>query len=205
MTDYDDDDESFEECIEALKEDQLETPRLILRHFLEEDAESCFKNFLHDEGLKRFENDFYCETMEEARNVLDQISMDYDKWAMVKIDSGEVIGYIDFRDNVYEEISSAKIGYILGEKFQHKGYVTEALYDLIDEYFWNRTHFGNDYFYLEIQFNENNTASGRVAERLGFKIDGKLRNRRVDLETGEICNLVVTSLTREEWGKQDVK
>ena len=41
-------------------------------------------------------------------------------------------------------------------------------------------------------------ASGNLLKKLGFQFDGVLRNRRIDIDSGERKNLVICSITKEE-------
>ena len=51
---------------------------------------------------------------------------------------------------------------------------------------------------IEAKYNVNNIASGNLLKKLGFQVDGELRDRRIDLVSGKRNNLVVCSITKEE-------
>ena len=51
---------------------------------------------------------------------------------------------------------------------------------------------------LEAKYNVSNTASGNLLKKLGFQIDGELRNRRIDIVSGKRSNLVICSITKED-------
>ena len=51
---------------------------------------------------------------------------------------------------------------------------------------------------LEAKYNISNMASGNLLKKLGFQIDGELRNRRIDVVSGERKNLVICSITKGE-------
>lgn len=55
---------------------------------------------------------------------------------------------------------------------------------------------------LEAKYNISNTASGKLLKKLGFQFDGELRNRRIDIASGERKNLVICSITKEELKSQ---
>ena len=52
---------------------------------------------------------------------------------------------------------------------------------------------------LEAKYNISNMASGNLLKKLGFQIDGELRNRRIDIASGERKNLVICSITKEDF------
>lgn len=82
---------------------------------------------------------------------------------------------------------------MIGERFQNKGYAFEALQCIIQEYLVKR-----DMYMLEAKYNISNMASGNLLKKLGFQIDGELRNRRIDIASGERKNLVICSITKGE-------
>lgn len=51
---------------------------------------------------------------------------------------------------------------------------------------------------IEAKVNETNTASMKLLEKLGFQMDGRLRDRRIDLQSGNRNDLIIYSITREE-------
>ena len=69
----------------------------------------------------------------------------------------------------------------------------EALQCIIQEYLVKR-----DMYMLEAKYNISNIASGNLLKKLGFQFDGELRNRRIDIASGERKNLVICSITKEE-------
>ena len=51
---------------------------------------------------------------------------------------------------------------------------------------------------VEAKYNEENVSSARLLHKLGFKKEAVLRDRRMNLQTGERNNLIVCSVTQEE-------
>ena len=88
-----------------------------------------------------------------------------------------------------------KLGkYILGYPTEEKQMEAfEALQCIIQEYLVKR-----DMYMLEAKYNISNIASGNLLKKLGFQFDGELRNRRIDIASGERKNLVICSITKEE-------
>ena len=84
--------------------------------------------------------------------------------------------------------------YILGYPTEEKQMEAfEALQCIIQEYLVKR-----DMYMLEAKYNISNMASGNLLKKLGFQFDGELRNRRIDIASGERKNLVICSITKEE-------
>ena len=106
------------------------------------------------------------------------------------------IGYITI-DIPYPQLQIGEIGYVIGEKFQHLGYASEAVSCILKEYFTNQ-----DLYLIEAKYNEGNMASGKLLERLGFQKECSLRDRRIDQQTKKRTNLCICSVTQEEYLKQ---
>ena len=94
-----------------------------------------------------------------------------------------------------------KLGkYILGYPTEEKQMEAfEALQCIIQEYLVKR-----DMYMLEAKYNISNMASGNLLKKLGFQFDGELRNRRIDIVSGERKNLVICSITKEDMVIEDI-
>ena len=94
-----------------------------------------------------------------------------------------------------------KLGkYILGYPTEEKQMEAfEALQCIIQEYLVKR-----DMYMLEAKYNISNKASGNLLKKLGFQFDGELRNRRIDIVSGERKNLVICSITKEDMVIEDI-
>lgn len=117
----------------------LETERLILRPFKENDAINVFE--------------------------LGQVEKsDWYRFAIVLQDTGALIGTALI---YYEEkVECWEIGYNLGKKYWNKGYTTEAMKKIID--------FAKGQLELSQivgRYAKENTASGNVMDKLGFKYE----------------------------------
>ena len=146
----------------------IETERLILRRFVEDDAQAMFENW-----ASRLDNLTYVTwdphlNVEQTRNSIGNWVASYDnrnyyKWAIcLKENPDYVIGDISLV-SVDEENSSCEIGYILGMDYWERGIMTEALKAVLS------------YCLDEIRFKEVNAcyaslnpASGRVMEKAGM-------------------------------------
>ena len=166
---------------------RLETERLILRRFVEADAESVFKNWASDPEVTKFLRWESHTRVDESRELLAGCVKRYGEvyyyhWAIEEkcSDSGAV-GYIGvFWSD--ETVDSVEVGYGLGRRWQGKGYMSEALRAvidfMIDEAGANRVVATHD---------PRNAASGGVMKRCGMKYEGTMR--QVDRNNQGICDL----------------
>ena len=154
--------------MKALGTQTIETERLILRRFVEGDAQAMFDNW-----ASRSENLTYVTwnpylNVEQTRNsignwVKSYDDSDYYKWAIcLKENSDHVIGDISLV-SVDETNSSCEIGYILGQDYWGRGLMTEALKAVLS-YCLDKIGFERvDACYVSL-----NPASGRVMEKAGM-------------------------------------
>lgn len=174
----------------------METDRLILRHFCEDDSADCYKNFGEDKKLSQFIAIFPVKDSNEMKMWIRKWSNNLHIWAVVEKKILQPIGYIAI-DIPYPQLQIGEIGYVIGEKFQHFGYALEAVSCILKEYFINQ-----NLYLIEAKYNESNTASGKLLERLGFQKECSLRGRRIEPQTKKRTNLCICSITQEEYLKE---
>ena len=146
----------------------LETERLILRAITPEDRYSVFENFSDPDVAKWFfETPF--SKIEQADQIIRTFIMNADKgigftWAILLKDSGKFIGTCSYENYLAQK--QGEIGFDLGKKFWGKGYMAEALREIINFGF---TVLG----LMEIEANtySHNVNSKRLLEKLGFKLE----------------------------------
>lgn len=146
----------------------IETARLILRHWKEEDAEALYK-YASDGRVSEMALWPRHTSVEMSRQVItDFFIPNPDTFAMVLKSTGEAIGCIGLvpeGDEHYTPLSDEReVGYWVGYPYWGNGLTTEALESLIG--------FCRDRLNLQsllITTDHNNTASQRVAEKCGFK------------------------------------
>ena len=154
--------------MKALGTQPIETERLILRRFVEDDAQAMFENW-----ASRLDNLTYVTwdphpnvdfTKSSIRTwVASYDNPNYYKWAIcLKENPNHVIGDISLV-SMDEENSSCEVGYIIGMDYWGRGIMTEALKAVLS------------YCLDEIRFKEVNAcyaslnpASGRVMEKAGM-------------------------------------
>lgn len=172
----------------------LETNRLLIRNFVVEDTHSCLEGWGKDKKLGKYILGYPAEE-KQMKSFVDTWSKNKNAWLILEKESKNCIGYVTI-DIPYIQLGIGEIGYVIGERFQNKGYAFEALQCIIQEYLVKR-----DMYMLEAKYNISNMASGNLLKKLGFQIDGELRNRRIDITSGERKNLVICSITKGELGK----
>ena len=110
----------------------LQTDRLILRRFVESDAEAMFQNWASStENLTYVTWDSHSDvevTRHSIHNwVASYANPNYYKWAIcLKEKPEQVIGDISIVE-IHEEDLSCEIGYVLGKNYWGRGVMTEAL------------------------------------------------------------------------------
>ena len=107
-----------------------------------------------------------------------------------KID-GELVGQIGM-NGVNNRMGTAEIGYTVGEKFQGRGIATVAVGLILDKIF-SETKIRRIIAYVH----EENVASCRVLEKLGFMREGLLREHYI--VNGAPANEVIFGVLRSDW------
>lgn len=170
---------------------EIHTERLTIRHFKEEDAASCFAGWGKDKNLGKYILGYPMEE-QQMRAFVSTLAKSEHAFVLVEKESQSCIGYITM-DIPYAQLGIGEIGYALGERYQHKGYAYEAINSVIHKYLVEK-----GLYMIEAKYNASNTASGALLKKLGFQIDGELRDRRIDPASGRRQNLVVCSITKED-------
>ena len=185
--------EKVEDAMDNMvKKEQYETERLCIRHFDSVDADSCYKGWGQDEQLGKFILG-YPMNKETMKSFVMTMAENENAWVIVEKKSGQCIGYMTV-DIPYPQLAIGEIGYVIGEHFQRKGYAYEAVSELLRIYFKEKSM-----YMMEAKYNVNNVSSEKLLKKLGFVTDGILRHRRIDLQTGQRCDLVVCSLCWDEY------
>ena len=174
----------------------LQTERLILRRFVESDAEAMFHNWASSaENLIYVSWDPHPDvevTRNSIRNwVASYTNPNYYKWAIcLKENPEQVIGDISIVE-MDEDDSSCEIGYVLGKNFWGRGMMTEALKAVLDFCF---TQAG--FQKVRARYASLNLASGRVMEKAGMSYLKTIANgvERKDY----VADLIYYQISRED-------
>ena len=108
----------------------IETERLILRHWKEEDRKPFAKINGNPNVMKYFPSTL---STEESSAFVDRINSEFEEtgyglYAVETKDTGKFIGYVGFHRFTFDAPFSPnwEIGWRISDKFWHKGYATEA-------------------------------------------------------------------------------
>ena len=176
----------------------IETERLYLRPRLVSDAEDIFAYASLPEvtwpaGFPP------AESVEAEAYYLENIMPK--RWSEKKIPAGygicpkgsnRVIGSIDFNKRHADDV--LEMGYLLHPDYWGQGLVPEAARALLEVGFTLL-----NLHKIEIECYSYNKASQRIAEKLGFTLESRIRDRK-DAQ-GKRCDLLRYGLLKSEWEK----
>ena len=152
----------------------METERILLRPWREEDAEALYRHASDPEVGPRAGWSHH-KSVDESRNIIRTLFANDHTWAIVQKESREPIGCICYytpdESNIGIFPNDAEVGYWVARPYWNRGIATEALKLLIDYCFRQRGFrtLWADYF-------PDNQASGRVMQKCGFKDTGQLNH-----------------------------
>lgn len=167
----------------------METKRLFLRKFRVSDAKDVYE-WAGDEKVAETINFEMHKDVAESKQITKEILMQPDNWAIILKDSNKCIGSIGLIQD--KDNHKTQIGYSLNRLYWNKGYVTEALQEIID-YCFNSLKLNR----VEAIHYTNNPASGRVMEKAGLKREGKMK--QYIYVKGEYKDCIMYGLVREDY------
>lgn len=174
----------------------LETDRLILRPWTEQDAESLYK-YAKDPLVGPIAGFPVHTSVENSKEVIKNVLSLPETYAVVHKENNEVIGSLGLmigeNSSIAKDGTEAEIGYWIGVPFWGKGYIPEAIRRVLQYAF--------ESLQLKIiwcGYYEGNEKSKRVQEKCGFTYSHQIMNKRVAL-LNEERNLYVTQITKEQW------
>ena len=157
----------------------IETHRLILRRFREEDAQEMFENWASDPEVTRYLTWPAHADVSVTRRVLADWIPRYEdglyfQWAMQLKENGSLIGSIA-AVQVDERTEAAEIGYCMGRKYWGRGLMPEALRAVAD-YLFDTVGVNRAWARHSVM----NPKSGRVMAKAGMRKEGVLRGAGLD-------------------------
>jgi RimJ/RimL family protein N-acetyltransferase len=87
-----------------------------------------------------------------------------------------------------------EIGYWIDTRYSGKGYMTEAV-KRITQFAFEDLHANR----VEIRCDSQNVRSRRIPDRLGFALEGELRDSRRHLQTKQFVSELIFGMTRDKW------
>lgn len=147
----------------------LETPRLILRKFDLKDEDDCF-DFLSDKQTCLDDGGYlpFTEKNDEYNQLMNKFLNDNGRLMIYLKDHHKVIGTINLMEVSDRAIECKEIGYVISPNYRRKGYAYEAVNNLVKLLL--------DDLKLDMIIAgcfENNVASKRMLEKLGFTFEGR--------------------------------
>ncbi len=172
----------------------LETDRLILRPWVESDAEECFR-YAQDPRVGPAAGWPVHADVEESRRVIREILAVPETYAIVWKQSGQPIGAVglNFKTAAAPESDEAELGYWLGVPWWGRGIMPEAARALL-------RHAFEDLGLARVWccYFDGNDKSRRVQEKLGFRYRKSIPDFPVP-QLGETRTNHVNCLTAAEW------
>jgi RimJ/RimL family protein N-acetyltransferase len=180
----------------------LETPRLVIRQFTEDDADNLF-NLDSDPEVMRYLTGGRPTPREQIRDRvipfhlavyqrLDRLGT----WAAESTATGEFLGWFHFRPGPDNDITNVDLGYRLRRSAWNKGYATEGSRALIRMGF---TDLGVERVFAHAM--TANAASRRVMEKCGLTLVRITPYEGTDLIEGAEHGEVEHALTKPEWAE----
>ena len=176
----------------------LDTPRLRIRTLADGDVPALFAIF-HDPEAMRYWSRPAMTGIAEAEALYRDIKRNeeagtYFQWGIARREDDLVIGTCTlFR--IEKEHRRAELGYILRRDHWGRGLAHEALTAVVEHAFGTL-----GLHRLEADIDPRNAASIRSVERLGFKPEGRLRERF--FVAGEIQDSLIYGLLAPEWSSR---
>ncbi|MFT4144219.1 MAG: GNAT family N-acetyltransferase [Mobilitalea sp.] len=174
----------------------LETERLLLRQFRKTDAEDMFYNWANSEQVAKFLTWPPHTSVEVTQGIIDMWIDGYTdlknyQWCIEDKESHQAIGSIGVVGQV-ENVDAIEIGYCIGEKYWHKGLMTEAFSKLI-EFFFNEVECNRIYAKYDVK----NPISGEVMKKCGLKYEGT--HLQASRNNTGICDIAQYAILRSQY------
>ena len=175
----------------------LETKRLILRQFNENDAENLYK-YAKDPEIGPLAGWLPHKNVDESKRVIKEILSKPETYAICLKTDSKAIGAIDLKLKGQTDMTTAKedeceLGYWLGKPFWGQGIVPEAAKEMIRHAFEDLSMNA-----IWCGYYDGNIKSKRVQEKLGFEYVRTTKNLDVPL-LGEKRTGHSSILTKEHW------
>jgi RimJ/RimL family protein N-acetyltransferase len=178
----------------------LETPRLVLREFTEDDVDNLFE-LNSDPEVMRYLTGGRPTPREEIRDQIIPFHLAvynrFDRlgtWAAESAATGEFLGWFHFRPGPGADVSNIDLGYRLRRSVWHRGYATEGSRALISMGFID---LGVERVFAHTM--TVNSASRRVVEKCGLTLVRTVPYEGADIIEGAEYGEVEYALTKPEW------
>ena len=152
----------------------IETERLLLRQAIQEDTEDILAIF-SDPNVTKFHDLDTFTNLDQARGVIERRAKGFEsnrgmRWGITLKPQDKLIGSCGFTWD--REANAAEVGYELASQFWRQGIMSEAVRAILSYGFESE---GMQFVIAEIML--GNEASRRLLKKLGFQIQGVLKER----------------------------
>lgn len=173
----------------------LQTPRIILRPWREDDAEELYK-YASDSDIGPLAGWPAHKSVENSREIIKTVLSAPETYAVCLKDDGKPIGSIGFhRKDLAKGEDEYELGYWIGKPFWGQGLIPEASREMLRYAFED---LGMSRIWCG--YYDGNTKSRRVQEKLGFVYQGSTEGIEVKL-LGEIRTGHSNLMTKDRWQK----
>ena len=174
----------------------IETERLLLRRFAQEDARPAFENWTNDGRVTEFLRWQPHGEIAVTERVVGEWTESYRDekfyhWAIVPKELGEPVGTIS-AVGIDDGTGTVHIGYCIGSRWWNKGYMSEALNAVIS-FFFREVKAKR----VESQHHPDNIGSGRVMEKCGLAFERIVKDG--DRSNKGIADACVHALSAERY------
>jgi len=181
----------------------IETNRLRLRNYKETDIDDYFEYVSQPNVGPKCGWEPYTSKEEALKRLKLETSKPY-QFAIELKENSKVIGAVEIMSLENNEkfpflndvSNTRELGFIMNENYWNKGYMTEAVEIVIATCFEVL-----NYDAVVAANYEPNPASGKVQEKCGMKYMGKLKNHVKWYLTGEMCDVLMHMITKEEYNR----
>jgi len=159
--------------------DITETSRLLIREIAVTDVPKLYELY-NDASITQYMEPLFAKPEQEVSYTQEYIKnvyafYGYGMWVLVSRETGQIIGRAGLE---YKEgFEGLELGFMLGVAYQHQGYAYEACSAILS-YGIEELKQNNYCSFI----NENNKASIRLCERLGFVPKGRVRLSEFDFD-----------------------
>lgn len=179
---------------------ELQSERLLLRKLTDQDVSDVFEIYSDPEVMLYFDDRYAFTEPSEAEQMIsgyNQAIRNWNgmRWGIVLKASGKLIGTCGFHA-ISDYHKRIEIGYDLNRNFWGKGFMSEAL-SLIIDHVYSHSEVNRIEACVEIP----NKASRSLLEKLGFRMEGVLREH--EMCRGNLIDIQILSLLRKEWKTAD--
>ena len=181
---------------------RLETERLILRPWKESDAESLFE-YAKDPDVGPIAGWPPHQSVEESREIIKDVFSIPECYAICEKENDVAIGAIALKLNGYADLTErddeCEIGYWLGKPFWGRGYMPEAVKEILRHGFEDL-----DMSTIWCGYSDGNVKSKRVQEKVGFVFHHTCDEVPVPL-MNEVRIGHANYMTKEQWMMERIK